>query len=368
MSEHEKGAAARAGADSDGARAGFLRRTLVVLAAATAFVAIGLLLWNALDVFLLAFAAVLLATFLHAPAQFVADRTKIPHGAALGGVVVLLLAFAVGFAFLVGPRIVDQATQLAERLPSSMEQVQQRARELPGGNWLMNRMEPGGALPGSGGAGVVSSITGTASMFWDVAAKLIFVIFLALYLAAAPLKYRDGLASVVPPAHRDRATEVLNRVGRVLRGWLLGQLVAMVMVGLLTWLGLTILGIPLALVLGLIAGMFEFIPILGPVLAFVPAFLLALTQDATTVLWVVVLYVVIQQIEGNLIVPLVQRSAISLPPALTISAVFVAGAAFGPVGLLVATPLAAVGLVLYDMLYRHDLLGEHVKLPGGGGE
>lgn len=373
MGQRERTHQARA----DGATAGrapspgFVRRAFVGLALAAGFVAAGLLLWNALDVVLLAFAGVLLATFLDAPARALSERTRVRHGLAVGATVLALLALGAVFGALAGPRIADQATQLVERLPGSLAQVQERIRQLPGGDWVMDRLTTGGQ--GAGGAAIsgsnlISNVTGTASMFWDVIARFIFVVFLGIYLATSPRTYRDGLATLVPPAGRDRAVEVLDRVGKVLRGWLLGQLVAMLIVGVLTWIGLAILGVPLALVLAFIAGLLEFVPIVGPVVAFVPAFLLALTQGGSTVLWVIGLYLAIQQLEGNVIVPLVQRRTVSLPPALTIAAVFVAGAAFGPVGMLVATPLAAVGLTLYEMLYRHDLLGEHVALPAGGEE
>lgn len=345
----------------------FVRRTLIVIGLATLVVAVALLLWNAVDIFLLAFAGVLLATFLNTPARFVSDRTAVPHGLALAGVLLLLLLLVVGTGFLAGPSIGEQATQLFERLPASVEELRDGVEGLPGGAWVLERM-PSGDDATLAGSGLVSSITGTASMFWDGLAKLLFVFFLGLYLAASPRTYRNGLATLIPPARRERGLEILNRIGRVLQGWILGQLVSMVLVGSLTFLGLSLLGIPLALILGIIAGSLEFVPIVGPFLAFVPAALLAFTQGPTAALWVVVLYVVIQQIEGQIIVPLVQKRAIDLPPALTIGAVFVGGAAFGPVGLLVATPLAAVLLVLVEMIYRHDLLGEHVQLPGGGEE
>lgn len=349
---------------------GQMRRTVVAMAVVTAFVAVALLLWNAADIFLLAFAGVLLASFINAPARWLSMRSRVPHGVAIGLVVLVLVLLGVGFVLFAGPRVADEATQLVERLPDSLSELRDRASDLPGGEWVLERVDSGGALSGGSGAGsgVVSRVTGTASLFWDGLAKLVFVVFVGLYLSISPRRYRDGAATLVPPAHRERAIEVMNHVGKVLQGWLVGQLIAMVIVGLLTWAGLAILGIPLALVLGLIAGLFEFVPIVGPVLAFVPAILLALTQDGQTVLWVALLYLIIQQLEGNVIVPLVQRRTVSLPPALTIGAVFVAGAAFGPVGLLVGTPLAAVALVLFSMLYRHDLLGEHVELPGGGDE
>lgn len=350
-----------------GPEASFLRRTLVVVGIVTLVVCVALLLWNAVDIFLLAFASVLLATFLNTPARFLSSRSRVPHGLALALVLLVLLAAATALGFLAGPPVAEQARTLFEQLPTSADQLGDAMEDVPGGQWILERM-PQGEDAGLSGTGLISQVTGTASMFWDGLAKLLFVFFLGLYLAASPRVYRDGLAALIPPGRRERAIVILNQIGKVLQGWLLGQLASMLAVGLMVWLGLTVLGMPLALILGIIAGLFDFVPIVGPVLAFVPAFLVALTQGFTQVLWVTLLYVVVQQIESHVIVPLVQRRAIDLPPALTISAVFVGGAAFGPVGLLVATPLAAVLLVLVDMLYRHDILGEHVELPAGGEE
>src|SRR5690606_13068631 len=111
---------------------------------------------------------------------------------------------------------------------------------------------------------LVSRVTGTAALLWDGVAKFIFVLYLGLFLAAAPGKYRRGVVSLFPKPRRGRADEVLLQLGRALQGWLLGQLIAMLLVGLLTGVGLALIGIPLAFVLGIIAGLSEFVPIIGP--------------------------------------------------------------------------------------------------------
>lgn len=344
---------------------GFLRKVLIAVGVISLFIAVGLLLWSATSIFLLVFVAILLATFLEAPAGLLSRRTAVPHGLALAGVVLLLLAVTAGFWLLAGPRLADEAARLVDLLPESVERVQEVVESLPGGPWLLDRVSSmeGGALRG---ASLVGNVTGTASAVWEALARIVFVVILGLYLAASPRTYRDGLAALVPPAYRDRGVEVLNELGRALQGWLLGQLTAMVAIGLLTGLALWILGVPLAFVLGVLAGLFEFVPIVGPIIGFLPAILLASTQGLTQVLWVLGAYVIIQQLEGNVVTPLVQRRAVDLPPALTLTAVFVAGAALGPLGFLVATPLAALGMVLVQMLYRHDLLGEEVETVGGG--
>jgi predicted PurR-regulated permease PerM len=167
---------------------------------------------------------------------------------------------------------------------------------------------------------------------------LIYVVILGIFLAVAPGRYRDGVVRLLPKASQDRGREVLNELGRTMQWWLLGQLVSMFLVGLVTTIGLWAIGIPLALILGIIAGLSEFIPIVGPILAFVPAALIGLSLGTETFLWVVVFYLILQQLEGNVIMPLVQKRAVDLPPPLTITAVFVGSAMFGLLGMFVATP------------------------------
>lgn len=342
-------------------------RTLVVLGLTSLFLVMGLLLWNASQIFLLAFVGILIAVFLGAPAHFVSSRTAVPHGLALALTVLTLVALAVGTAWLVGPRIIDEAEQLFEQLPSSVEQVQELVASWPGGSYLVEMVPERNDL-GSAGAGVVSRVTGTASALWDGVAKLLLVVILGIFLAANPGLYRNGVARLFPKPRQERAREVMDYIGRTLRGWVLGQLIAMVLVGVVTTVGLWLIGIPIPLVLGLIAGLLEFIPILGPAIAFVPAALLALSVGTDALLWTAGLYILVQQLESHVLVPLIQRGTVHLPPALTVTAVFVGGALFGLLGLLIATPLLAVIVVLVKVLYLHEALDQRVELPGGASE
>jgi len=319
-------------------------------------------LWNAVTVFLLAFFAVLIAVFLNMPARFVSDHTPLAHGWTLLLTVLLLLVLGVAVGWLAGPRIAQQATDLMDTLPKSLERVRGTIESIPGGSALVSRVTPAGQ--GSGADfNVVSRITGTVSTVWDVAVKVVFVLFLGLFLASSPRKYRDGAIRLFPRSVQGRAREAFNEVERTLQGWVLGKIVSMTAVGLLTYIGLAIIGLPMALILGLLAGLLEFVPIIGPFLAFVPAVLIAFTQGSTQALWVVGVYVIIQQVEGNLILPMVYRRSVDLPPAITITAVFVAAAAFGVLGMMVATPLAAVAMVLVKMLYLDDALDQSVSVP-----
>jgi predicted PurR-regulated permease PerM len=143
-----------------------------------------------------------------------------------------------------------------------------------------------------------------------------------------------------------------------LRGALSGEL------SLLTGLGLWLVGVPSPLALGLIAGLLEIIPYAGPIISAVPGLILALTQSPTEALWALLVYVVVQQIEGNILMPVVQKKAVSLPPALTVFGVVAAGILFGIPGLTFAGPLLVVAFVLVKRLYVRGALGTSTPVPG----
>jgi predicted PurR-regulated permease PerM len=352
--------------DGDG-RGGFTRRVLIVLGLVTLFLVIGLIIWNAIEIFVLAFVGFLVAALLNAPAAFISERTRIPYGGALAITVVVLLAMGVATMWWVGPRVAEQVVGLAEQLPAGLEQVVRAVERIPGGEWLLARVEETADLEAID-FDVIGGVTGTAAAIVSGGAMLIYVVILGIFLAVAPGRYRDGVVRLLPKASQDRGREVLNELGRTMQWWLLGQLVSMILVGTVTTIGLWAIGIPLALILGIIAGLSEFIPIVGPILAFVPAALIGLSLGTETFLWVVVFYLILQQLEGNVIMPLVQKRAVDLPPPLTITAVFVGSAMFGLLGMFVATPMLALTLVLIKMLYLHEVLDQHVELPGGRGE
>ncbi|WP_420473766.1 AI-2E family transporter [Noviherbaspirillum sp. ST9] len=145
--------------------------------------------------------------------------------------------------------------------------------------------------------------------------------------------------------------------------WLRGKLLSMTVVGAATAIGLTILGVPLALALGLVAGLLDFIPYIGPVLAAIPALLIAFSQGPMLALYVILLFIVLQLLEGYLLLPLIERKTVSMPPALTITMQVLMGLAFGLAGIALATPLTAVVAVLVAMLYVEDVLDDRVNLP-----
>jgi predicted PurR-regulated permease PerM len=199
-------------------------------------------------------------------------------------------------------------------------------------------------------------VSGTAAALTG----LVLILFIALYIATDPGLYRRGALHLFPHRMRSRANEVLLEIGSTLQRWLIARLLAMVLVGGITTAILFALGIESALLLGLIAGLLEFIPLFGPILSAVPAIGVALADSPQKALYVALAFVVIQQIEGNLITPLLLKSRVDIPPALTIIGIAVMGVIFGFLGLLIAEPLIAALLVTVKMVYVEDVVGDEV--------
>jgi len=337
---------------------GFSQRALfavgVVVAAALALA----LIWAASTVFLLIFAGVLVAVLLTGLTDWLVRHASLPHGVALASVVLALLALLIGGIWFLSPSVSDQVDQLAESLPKALDRLREQAEHY---RWVQTVLErtPSAEELLPPRRDVLTSATGVFSTTLGAIANVVIVLFIGLFLAAEPTLYQNGLLRLVPPARRGRAAVVLAAVGYTLRWWLIGKLISMTVVGVLTWIGLALLGVPLALTLGLLAAILTFIPNIGPILSAVPAVLLGLLDGPMQALYVVLLYVGIQTVESYLITPLVQRRTVSLPPALTISAQVLLGVLLGAIGLLLATPLTAMALVLVKMLYVEDALGDH---------
>ncbi len=275
----------------------------------------------------------------------------------------LLLAAAARFG---GPRIVDQANQLGESLPAAIESVRSGVMQV---DWLRSYFDEAPSLERllTPGSGIMGRITGIFSSAVGVILGGLFVLFVGIFVAANPGTYVGGALHLLAADRRERAREVLGLTGRALRWWLLGRLASMVVVGGLTLIGLLIVDIPLALILALLAGLLSFVPIVGPVLAFVPAVLVGLLEGPLTALYVAIVYLAVQVLESNLITPLIQKQAVFLPPGATLVAQFLMAVLFGWIGLFLSTPLAVVVIVLVQTLYVEDVVGGQVTVLGQHG-
>jgi predicted PurR-regulated permease PerM len=185
---------------------------------------------------------------------------------------------------------------------------------------------------------------------------------LSIYVGADPDTYHDGLMKLFPRPWRKRAGEVLTAISISLRRWLVTQLIAMVVIGVVSTVVLLILGVPAAVPLGVIAGLLEFIPTVGPILSAVPAVAMGFVESPEKALAVIIAYVAIQQMENYLLIPFLMREGVNLPPALTIMAQALMALIFGFLGLLCAVPVLAATMVAVKMLYVQDVVGEPVEV------
>jgi predicted PurR-regulated permease PerM len=323
---------------------------------------VGGLVWlGILQVLLLVFFGVLIGVLLRSLADALRARSRLSPGWSLGVVVIVLAGLLIGGAALAAPRVAKQLTIVSQNLPQSFEKLKAKIEPYPWAMSIVRNVEQGGM---SGDApGLLRRITGLANQTVGMIVNVVIVIFLGLYFASAPKEHVDGLLGLFPPRRRERMREVMGEMGETLRLWMVGQLVPMIVIGLITWLGLWWIGVPMAATLGVLAGLFNFIPNFGPLASLVPAMLLAVSDSPEKGLWVLGLYVVAQTLEGYVLSPLVQKKMVLLPPALTISVQVLLGVLVGAIGVALAAPLTAVGLVLVKMLYVEDVLHEPAELP-----
>jgi predicted PurR-regulated permease PerM len=328
----------------------FIRRIVIV----AAFLALGATIWVLSDVLLLVFASILLAALLRSIGNPLMQKLNVTDGWALlfAGLGILLVV-AIGI-FLFGSQIGSQLGELIQQLPSAADGV---LAELG-----FARVQD--LLTGTVVGSVLSTAYEWGTALISVVTGLLFVIFTGIYLSLDPQTYRNGLVMLFPPRIQPEIGETIDDAGRALRLWLVGQLIAMLLVGVLTALGLWLIGLPSAFALGFIAGLADFVPIVGPIAAAIPGLLVASGQGLDMVLWTLAVYVIAQQIESNIIVPIVVGNAVKIPPALGLFAVIALGVLFGPLGVLFAYPLAVVADVAIRRLYIRETLGERVEISG----
>lgn len=337
----------------------FAKRVLINIGIVLLVVAILIIAIYVFDVILLLFGAILVAIFLHGLADLSRRHLRLSEGLSVllvSFLLVLILALGI---WLLAPSVAEQIRNLRSELPKSVQNVvaylnqyswgKAILEQLPGSDDLINKVNNSDML-----AQVGSFFSSTLGVLTNIALMLL----LSIYLASEPRTYIKGFTKLFPKERRKRVREILYEIGETLSWWLVGKGVSMFFIGLLTWIGLYFLGVPLALTLGLIAGLLSFIPNFGPILSAVPAILLAFVDSPISALYVLILFVAVQLIESNLVTPLIERRTVELPPVLTIVAQLALTILFGAVGLVLATPILAVVMVLVQTLYIQDVLGD----------
>ena len=383
------------------------------------------LLWKAYPLFLILFLGILFGIAVSAGVDRL-ERFGIRRGVAAAAIVVSVLGLLVGFGAWMAPTLRAQGKELRQKLPLAVDRVQEWVDKRQSGIFgvLLGSTEngPGGARPAargapSGGAHPVAaaesagakgspasdSATGasratraegadtarqegtgikdrlaghmpsvTRYLFpfltttVEAAAGIVLVLFLSIYLAADPELYRRGALALLPARRRKKGGEVLDRVAIVLRKWLVTQLIAMLVMGGVSTLGLLVLHVKAPFALGMLAGLFQFIPTVGPLLSSVPAIAMAFLDSPEKAMIVIAVYIAFHFLESHILIPLLMKGGIDLPPALTVLSQALMALVFGFLGLMVAVPMLATVVVLVQMLYV-DRAGEPPPAAAGGG-
>jgi predicted PurR-regulated permease PerM len=344
---------------------GFVAKATLV---AIAVYALAQGLWLVRDMVFIAFGAVLLAAFF----SILVDRLEghVPRWAGALVALLLFLGLIAGFWVIAWPQLQGQVSRLANDVPRIITEVVEWGREqyrslLPAGaaaqreaeQTLRERLQGEAMDMVAGALPLLNTAVGTFT-------GGLVTLFAAVFMVVDPGDYLDRGLRLVPREARPRLRSALQETGTTLKRWIAGMSVSMVVIFTATTIGLWLLGIPAALVLGLIAGFLVFIPFIGPTLSAIPAMAMALTVSPVMVVWVGVLYFGIQLLESNLLTPLVMREAVDLQPAATILFQMGMGVLFGFLGLFLAVPMFAAIQVLVKRLYV-DPLEERVE--GGGG-
>lgn len=321
-------------------------------------------LWLARDVLFITFFALLVASFLSIFVEPLHER-GVSRTISAPLVLLAMLGVLVLFFVLSWPTLREQFGMIQQQLPPAIDRLQ---------NWIDTQVA---AVMGSFGdenggmeqelrsrfSSEMGTIIGGALPLLNTAIGAVtgfaLVVVAGMFIAISPRTYMRGIIVLVPRSRRRRAGEVLPEAGAALVQWMKGTALAMAAVGTVSAIGLTLIGVPAALALGLIAGLLEFVPYVGPALSFVPATVVALAVSPEKALWVLGLYLLVQGLESNILTPLLMKQMVKLPPALTLLFQTMMATLFGFLGLLLAVPILAMGKILVQELYVESVADEH---------
>jgi predicted PurR-regulated permease PerM len=332
-----------------------------------AFIVSLYILWQIREVLLLIFAAVVLANALNVLVERF-SRSGMKRAFAVLLSIFLLLAVLVGFFLVIVPPFADQFQELSELVPKGIQRLSiwfealqarispQLMQYFPTIDQLIQQVQPFVNRLLGGGFTFFSSSLG-------VIFNLLLVIVLTLMLLADPAPYRKSFIRLFPSFYRRRVDDILDKCQVALRGWLVGILFNMFVIASLSFVGLLFLRVPLALAQAALAGILTFIPNIGPALSVIPPIAIALLDTPWKALAVLILYILIQQVESNLLTPYVMAQQVSLLPAITLLAQVFFATFFGFLGLFLALPLTVVAQVWLKEVLVKDILDQWNYYP-----
>jgi len=336
---------------------------VAIVAFAAILIALVILLRHVL---LLVFGAILIAVGFRGLTATLQRRARLKKAGAMVVAALIIVGTLGGMFYLLGAQIAAQISQLVETLPAAWSGFRERIDQNEFASRIFDELQ--GAMSGTNGsqlgafAGRIGAFTMSAA---GATLELFLVIVAGIFFAVNPSAYTNGALALAPKQHRSNIREALGASGHALRRWLLGTLLSMAFIAVTVSIGLWALDVPAFLALGLLCGLAQFVPLIGPTLAAAPGILIALSVSPQTALWAALLYFITAQIEANLLTPVIQQKAVSLPPALLLFGVIAGALLLGPLGALFATPLIVVISVFVVIFYVRGVLGDvAAKVPG----
>ena len=316
--------------------------------------AMALFVWYAHDALLLVFAGALLALVLRSAAEWVAKKSRMPIALAVCVTAFAGLITLGAIVAALGNSAAAQIATLRDTLPGALNDVIQHLRTTPIGIWIANNLPNASAvLPDT--AHLLSRAGGLLSGALGAIVAMLVIVFVSIAGALEPDLYVNGFIQLFPANRRARLRSVLIEVGHTLHTWLAARLLTMAVTAALVTIGLSILHVPLAVGLGVLAGVLAFIPNIGAFIAAAPAVVLAFVQSPATAAAVVAMYVIVHVLDDFLVAPIIERRVVKLPPIVTLVAQFVLAIAAGAVGVMLAAPLVAAAIVIVRRLWVEDV-------------
>jgi predicted PurR-regulated permease PerM len=324
----------------------FAKRIWIIGGIFALIIVILLLFKTLFSLLLLIFAGTIIAAYFYGVAGVFERKFHWSPKLSIALSVILNIVLLVAFFWFVGARIQQQVAQLTETLPATIQKAKDQISQSPVGNKLLQQLSSSGDSKKS-----LAAVKSFFSSSFGALSDLYIVILLAAFFTASPSLYKKGLVKLFPTKAKDKGSDLIEKISSLLKKWVKGQIIGLLFISVVTAIGLLILGMPLVLTLALIAGIMNFIPNFGPIIALIPAVLIALTQGSTTALIVFVMYTGIQIFQSAVTQPLVQKKMISIPPALTVIGQVAMGTLGGFWGVLLAQPFVAMLMVLVEELY-----------------
>jgi len=272
--------------------------------------------------------------------------------------VMIMLFFIAVLTWMTGPPIYDQIIKIGQQLPSAFEKLKNSLQVHPIAKLILSETGSGTSLF----SGSLNYLTRFFSTSFSYITDILIIFIIGGYLGAAPQLYLNAIYTMFPPEKHSQLNTLFSNWGNALKWWLVGRFASMIIVGILIGMGLWIAGIDLALALGIISAILSFIQFIGPIISYIPAVLIGFAQNSTMALYVTIIFLVVQSIESYLLTPMIEKRVVSLPPALVIVMQFAMGFLFGIFGVLLASPIAVVIIILIQLIYIRGMLNQDIDL------